>query len=335
MNEDDGSEGMGGFIRNAKALLFEKFKSFISKFWYLLRSNHQEVVKVGVVVILTQIILLCGFFSVRSIQSDKNEEKQTLLHTEVAATILMEMVEKTLHAPTCTAEPKTPTSNPTATLIPTQTQLEMIYEMYPCLPRDGEVSSGEVIEVVDGDTIKVKIGLDTYSLRYIGIDCPECNAQADSAVIYGQTANERNNHLVAYKQVLLLKDVSEVDQYGRLLRYVFVDSTFVNYELVKQGYAHAAAYPPDEACYQFFAEAEREASQKSLGFWSSSFIPPTVTPLPTEDARAGCDPCYPSVCIPDVYYDLDCKDVPYKRFSVPGCDPHGFDGDNDGIGCER
>lgn len=48
----------------------------------------------------------------------------------------------------------------------------------------------------------------------------------------------------------------------------------------------------------------------------------------------SCDPSYPSVCIPPYPPDLDCGDVPYTNFAVSGSDPHGFDGDSDGIGCE-
>jgi len=49
---------------------------------------------------------------------------------------------------------------------------------------------------------------------------------------------------------------------------------------------------------------------------------------------AGCDPSYPDVCIPSAPPDLDCRDVPYASFRVVGADPHGFDADDDGIGCE-
>ena len=47
-----------------------------------------------------------------------------------------------------------------------------------------------------------------------------------------------------------------------------------------------------------------------------------------------CDPSYPSVCIPPPPPDLDCSDIVHRRFRVIGQDPHRFDGDNDGIGCE-
>jgi hypothetical protein len=49
---------------------------------------------------------------------------------------------------------------------------------------------------------------------------------------------------------------------------------------------------------------------------------------------SNCDPSYPDVCIPSPPPDLNCGDIPQKRFTVTGSDPHGFDRDGDGIGCE-
>jgi micrococcal nuclease len=61
--------------------------------------------------------------------------------------------------------------------------------------------------------------------------------------------------------------------------------------------------------------------------------PPAVRAAPAVPVKQ-CDPCYPDVCIPPVSYDLDCPEVPFCQFRVT-CDPHGFDGDHDGIGCEK
>ena len=55
---------------------------------------------------------------------------------------------------------------------------------------------------------------------------------------------------------------------------------------------------------------------------------PVGTPVP------GCDPAYPTVCIPPPPPDLDCANIPYRNFTVLPPDPHHFDGDHDGIGCE-
>jgi competence protein ComEC len=63
-------------------------------------------------------------------------------------------------------------------------------------------------------------------------------------------------------------------------------------------------------------------------------VAPAPTPKPAPAVRGNCDPAYPDVCIPSPPPDLNCKDVPYKRFRVLSPDPHRFDGDHDGIGCE-
>lgn len=63
--------------------------------------------------------------------------------------------------------------------------------------------------------------------------------------------------------------------------------------------------------------------------------PPTATPAPPAPAvSSNCHPSYPGVCIPAPPPDLDCGDIGYRRFTVVGSDPHRFDGDHDGIGCE-
>jgi len=59
------------------------------------------------------------------------------------------------------------------------------------------------------------------------------------------------------------------------------------------------------------------------------------TPVqPSQQKEISCDPSYPDVCIPVYPPDLDCGEIQYANFRVVGSDPHGFDGDKDGIGCE-
>jgi hypothetical protein len=61
---------------------------------------------------------------------------------------------------------------------------------------------------------------------------------------------------------------------------------------------------------------------------------PVPVPVPAPPATSGCDPSYPGICIPPPPPDLNCGDIPYRRFTVLPPDPHHFDGDHDGIGCE-
>ena len=62
---------------------------------------------------------------------------------------------------------------------------------------------------------------------------------------------------------------------------------------------------------------------------------PTNTPKPTATRDpSACHPSYPTVCIPPPPPDLNCSDIPYRNFKVLPPDPHGFDGNKNGIGCE-
>ena len=61
---------------------------------------------------------------------------------------------------------------------------------------------------------------------------------------------------------------------------------------------------------------------------------PGLAPTPLPSTATGCDPAYPTVCIPPPPPDLDCGDIPFRNFKVLPPDPHRFDGDGDGIGCE-
>ncbi len=184
-----------------------------------------------------------------------------------------------------------------------------------------------VTNIVDGDTIDVSMNGQTYRVRYIGMDTPEYNQTC------GTEATQANAALVAGKTVTMVRDVSETDQYGRLLRYVYVGSTFVNGELVAGGWAVAKDYPPDTAMSGTLHSLEAQGAGKGCDL--------VAAPLPTQPSKGpdpvpigNCDPSYPTVCIPPYPPDLNCGDIPYKRFQVLPPDPHGFDKDNDGVGCE-
>lgn len=62
--------------------------------------------------------------------------------------------------------------------------------------------------------------------------------------------------------------------------------------------------------------------------------PRPVKPVRPVAPAANCEPSYPDICIPIGSPDLDCPDMSVRRFRVIGSDPHRFDGDGDGIGCE-
>ncbi|MFQ6122298.1 MAG: thermonuclease family protein [Dehalococcoidales bacterium] len=122
--------------------------------------------------------------------------------------------------------------------------------------------TAKVTQVIDGDTIIIETG---YRVRYIGIDTPEIYPELEA---YGIEAWLANRQLVEGKEIRLEQDVSEVDKYGRLLRYVYVDDILVNAELVRQGLAEAKAYPPDTKYQDYLEELETEARLAGRGMWA-------------------------------------------------------------------
>ena len=130
-----------------------------------------------------------------------------------------------------------------------------------CTQPSNSVDYVKVIEVIDGDTITIEGG---QRVRYIGIDTPEIYPEAED---FGIEAWQANRRLVEGKQVRLERDVSETDKYGRLLRYVYIDDTFVNAELVKKGLAEAIAYPPDTKYQDYLEQMEAEAREAGRGMW--------------------------------------------------------------------
>jgi len=127
-----------------------------------------------------------------------------------------------------------------------------------------------VSKVIDGDTIEIEGGM---KVRYIGIDTPETSHPTKGVQCFGRQATERNRQLVEGKKVILEKDISETDKYGRLLRYIWIRSTgsgqadLVNEILVKEGFAFSSSYPPDIKYQERFRQAEIQARGSNKGLW--------------------------------------------------------------------
>lgn len=194
-----------------------------------------------------------------------------------------------------------------------------------------------VESITDGDTLRVTGGV---RVRLIGIDTPEVSGGIEC---FGQEATVHLGDLIPPgTSVRLVFDVERADRYGRTLAYVYrvADGLFVNVAMAADGYAAQLTVPPNVAHADEFGQAVAKARAANLGLWSActGTETPSTTLLPTTESGPGqsaaCDPAYPDACIPPPPPDLDCGDVAYRRFRVLAPDPHGFDGDNDGIGCE-
>ncbi len=217
---------------------------------------------------------------------------------------------------------------------------------FPYPQQPAGLASASVVNVVDGDTVDVRLDGQVVRLRLIGIDTPETVDPRKPVQCFGREASNKAKELLTGKTVSLEVDPSqgERDSFGRLLRYVWLpDRTLFNLEMISQGYAHEYTFATPYRYQAVFREAQRLAREAGRGLWSPSTCngnteqpapgqsPP---PAPTTPPRAGCDASYPTVCIPSPPPDLDCGDIPHRNFRVLAPDPHRFDSDNDGIGCE-
>ncbi len=104
-----------------------------------------------------------------------------------------------------------------------------------------------VTRVVDGDTIVLESG---KTVRFVGMDTPETVDPRRPVGCFGKEASNETKSLLTGKVVVLQKDVSDVDKFGRILRYVFLpldngQILFVNDYLVREGFAKVYTYPPD------------------------------------------------------------------------------------------
>jgi len=120
----------------------------------------------------------------------------------------------------------------------------------------GAADNAIVTKVIDGDTVVVEGG---YHVRIIGMDADETGY---SCYLPAKTRLEA---LVLGKQVLLEKDKTDVDQYGRCLRYIFIGNINVGVQLVKEGLAIASFYESGTKYKAEIAQAEKYAQQKNLG----------------------------------------------------------------------
>lgn len=130
----------------------------------------------------------------------------------------------------------------------------------------GEAETALVISVTDGDTIRVDYsGGSDESVRLIGINTPETDE------CLGSEATRALEQLVDGLEVTLVGDVTDTDDYSRLLRYVYLaDGSFVNEVMVRQGFALANEYPPNVAQSGTLVSAQDQAQSEELGLWAKS-----------------------------------------------------------------
>lgn len=182
----------------------------------------------------------------------------------------------------------------------------------------------KVVKVTDGDTVQLSDG---RKLRYIGVDTPETVDPRRGIGCYGKQASEKNRELVLGKEIIIEKDISDTDKFGRLLRYVYVDGIMINQLLISEGFGKAKSYPPDIKYQEQFREAEKLAREQRRGLWGEICVHEHITTEPPNQNQ------HFSSC------PKNCREAKAMGITNITSDHHCYrskmDGDGDGIACQE
>lgn len=126
-----------------------------------------------------------------------------------------------------------------------------------------------VMEVIDGDTVKVRLKGRVETVRLLLIDTPETHHPRLGVQPYGPEASRETHRLLDHKKVILeIAENQGRDKYGRLLAYLFTGGTSVEVDLLEKGLARVAyVIPPNTKYLDTFRMAEGLAKKARIGVW--------------------------------------------------------------------
>lgn len=131
----------------------------------------------------------------------------------------------------------------------------------------------KVIDVIDGDTIKIEFPLPPFGfekvekIRFIGVDTPETKHPAKGVQRYGKEAFAYTRERLLHKKVVLKFDKNKRDKYGRLLGYIYLHGRMFNAELIRKGFARAYLSYPFKYKKRFI-KLQNQAKQEKQGLWN-------------------------------------------------------------------
>jgi micrococcal nuclease len=196
---------------------------------------------------------------------------------------------------------------------------------------------GRIATITDGDTLQATFGDTTEKIRLFAVNTPELNP----IECYGIEATALLAQLAPIGSIVWFeRGEVERDRFDRSLYWAWIEVEPGRWQLLQDAIVAAGAgevriYPPDDRYADWLMLRESQAKATGAGMWSTCAEPTPAASMGI--ATSSCDLAYPTVCIRPLNPggDLDCADVPHRRFQVLPPDPHNFDGDGNGIGCER
>lgn len=185
-----------------------------------------------------------------------------------------------------------PTSLPSAAPSPVNTRVLPLERYTPVSTRPisptitpiPDETIGLVVQVIDGDTVGVVLEGDppsrVYTVHYLGIDSPPNRPDEP----WGVVAYETNHKLTNLKVVRLVRDQTDFENEGQLLRHVYLDKKLMSVVLAEQGLARADSVEPNTRFEEEIRAAEARARTGQLGLWGQA---PTATPGRSEPTSTG------------------------------------------------
>lgn len=186
---------------------------------------------------------------------------------------------------------------------------------------------GVVTQVIDGDTLDIKTtDGETITIRLVLVDAPETVEEGY------EEAKDFVSENCLDKNAVVDPDNRQDLSYGRLVALVYCDDLNINEAILDNDLADTYL----SFCNKSeFGDTDWAQSHGCGDVSLNGAKNNENTEGERQDENSGkCDPSYPDKCISSPPPDLNCDDINSKRFRVISPDPHGFDGDNDGIGCE-
>lgn len=183
-----------------------------------------------------------------------------------------------------------------------------------------------VTKIVDGDTIYTA----NYKIRLSLTNIPEKDESGYQEASLFTAMHCPVGSIITVDQ----DDLQPYDVYDRLLGKVYCEGGVINEMLLSNDHANILTQYCDTSEFSGESWAQNYGCKQLP---KSTQIPKAIpeTPVtPSPSLKNDCDPSYPDFCIPHSPPDLDCKDIPQKKFTVLPPDPHRFDSDKNGIGCE-
>lgn len=174
--------------------------------------------------------------------------------------------------------------------------------------------SGQVTQVIDGDTIRVN----EHSIRFALASAPEIKDTG------GYEAQDFMDDICPVGSEALVDEDDGQTQgsHGRIVAVIYCNGMNLNEELLDANLGHLDT--------EFCKDSEFAKTKWAIKHGCKE----NSSQLNIDVTEPDCDPSYPDVCIPSPPPDLDCSDIIYRDFEVLQPDPHRFDGNYDGIGCE-